>query len=180
MKNLKDYFAEIRQRPGMYLGANSISKLFDHLQGYQMTYWNNSIVNSEDTHFFENFNDFVYRYYGLTSNENWKTVILTQELNSEEDALITFFNLFDSFMNNEKITNTKNIVINLFDKFIFEQSEMKNQFGNNFQPVLTEIIGLIKDYAITGFKSDYDNIFEQLNELAEQIPELKKILSDPA
>ena len=60
IKNLKDYFEVIRQRPGMYLGTNTISKLYDHLQGFQMAYWLNNFDNSIDKHFFDNFTDFVY------------------------------------------------------------------------------------------------------------------------
>ena len=78
IKNLKDYFVRLRQRPGMYLGENTITKLHDHLQGYSIAYWFNDIDNPVDKNFFDNFNEFVYRYYGVTTNDNWKGVILEQ------------------------------------------------------------------------------------------------------
>ena len=177
MRNLIDYFTEIRVRPGMYLGNNTITKLYDHLQGYQMAYWNNKFENSVDKYFFENFNEFIYNYYGVTTNDNWKGIILGQNFGNEEVALSKFFELFDLFINNEKTTNSKNIVLLLFDKLIFDQVEMKEKLGNIFLQILKETIELIKEYAMTDFKYDYDNILDQLNEKAEEIPELKKILT---
>jgi hypothetical protein len=98
MKNLKDYFEQLRKRPGMYMsGKDSISSLFDHLQGYRMACFNNDIKNVIDTQFFENFNDFVDNHYNTARNNNWKGVILEQCDENEELAIRTFFELFDIF-----------------------------------------------------------------------------------
>ena len=95
--NLKEYFEVVRQRPGMYLGTNTISKLHDHLQGYKMAYWHNDFDNLIDKNFFDNFNDFVYSYYGVTTNDNWRGVILEQCFNNEQAALTTFLS-FTTFL----------------------------------------------------------------------------------
>jgi hypothetical protein len=145
IKNLKGYFDVLRQRPGMFLGTNTISKLHDHLQGYQMAYWFNEIENSVDRNFFDNFNEFVYRYYGVITNDNWKGVILEQSFGNEQTALKTFFELFDLFIDNAKPTDTKKIVLAFLDKLIFEQDEMKNRFGNEFSSVLEDTVELLKE-----------------------------------
>lgn len=176
IKNLKDYFAHIRQRPGMYLGANTISKLYDHLQGYMMSYWFNAIDNPIDKNFFDNFNEFVYRYYGVTTNDNWSGVILDQSFGNEQNALETFFDLFDLFIENAKPTDTRNIVLDLFDKLVFRQEDIESKLGGNFIPVLTEVIDLVKENVLTIYKYDYDGILEQLKEKGEEIPELKILL----
>ena len=178
IKNLKDYFDVLRQRPGMFLGTNTISKLHDHLQGYQMAYWFNEIGNPVDRNFFDNFTEFVYKYYGVITNDNWKGVILEQSFGNEQTALKTFFELFDLFIENAKPINTKKIILTLFDKLIFEQDEMKNRFGNEFPSVLNNIVELLKENAMTTLKYDYDTILEQLNEKAEEIPELKTVLTE--
>ena len=176
IKNLKDYFVQLRKRPGMYLGANTISKLHDHLQGYQMAYWFNDFDNSVDKNFFDNFNEYVYRYYGVTTNDSWKGVILEQCFGNEQNALDTFFEIFDQFSNNAKVTDTKKIVLDLFDKLVFAQDDIKNKLGNQFSSVLSDIVQLIKENALSTLKYDYDSIYEQLNEKANEIPELKSVL----
>ena len=177
IKNLKDYFVHLRKRPAMYLGANTITKLHDHLQGYKMAYWFNDIDNSVDRNFFDNFNEFVYRYYGVTTNDSWKGVILEQCFGDEQRALDTFFELFDLFIADFNPTDTKKIVLAFFDKLIFEQEEMKEKLGSNFSSVLYDTVELIKEHTLSNLKYDYDFVLEQLNEKAEQIPELKDVLA---
>lgn len=143
-----------------------------------MAYWFNNIDNPIDKKFFDNFNEFVCAYHGLITNDNWKGVILEQTFGDEQTALNTFFELFDLFMDGAKPADTKKIVLALFDKFLFEQDEMKRRLGNDFSPVLSDAAALIKDNALSNLKYDYDLILEQLNEKAGQIPELKNILAD--
>lgn len=178
IKNLKEYFVHLRQRPGMYLGTNTITKLYDHLLGYRMAYWFNDIDNPIDIYFFDNFNEFVYRYYGVTTNDNWRGIILEQCFGNEQKALNTFFELFDLFIENAKLTDTKKIVLDLFDKLISAQDELKGKLGDNFSSILTDTVELIKDNALSTLKDDYDRIYEQLKEKAEEIPELKIVLTE--
>jgi hypothetical protein len=176
IKNLKDYFELLRQRPGMYLGANTISKLHDHLQGYSMSYWFNNIDNPIDKNFFDNFNEFVYHYYGVTTNDNWKGVILEQSFGNEQGALMTFFELFDLFIDNAKTTDSKKIVLTLFDKLIYREDNIDSKLGDTFKLVLSETLELIKENALSSLKYDYDGILEQLKERTENNSELKAII----
>lgn len=178
IKNLNDYFVHLRKRPGMYLGTNTISKLHDHLQGYMMSYWFNDIDNPFDKNFFDNFNEFVHRYYGLTTNANWKDVILEQCFGNEQNALDTFFELFDLFIDKAKVIDTKKIVLDFFDKLILGQEDLQNRLGDNFSSVRGDTIDLLKENALSTLKYDYDGIFDQLKEKAEAIPALKIILAD--
>jgi hypothetical protein len=176
--NLKDYFAVLRQRPGMYLGTNTISKLHDHLQGYMMSNWFNNIDNPIDKSFFDNFNDFVYRHYGVRTNDNWKGVILDQCFGNEQNALETFFELYDKFIDNVKLTDTKQIVIDLFDKLVLLQDEMKIKFGENYQSLLTDTVELFKENVFSNLKYDYETIYDDLKEKAETNLELRQILEE--
>ena len=178
IKNLIDYFAVVRQRPGIYLGTNTMSKLAEHLQGYQTSSWINDIKNSVDQNFFENFNDFVYSYYEITSNESWKTIILAQCLNDEQLALAKFFELFDLFIGEHKTTSSRKIVFAIFDELVFNQKEMRNKLGDDFTSILYNTIDLFKDNLVSDYKSDYDAFLEQLNENADEIPRLKLLLKE--
>ena len=178
IRNLKDYFAQVRKRPGMYLGTISISKLHDHLQGYQMAYWFNDIDNQLDKNFFDNFTQYVYSYYGVTTNDNWKGVILEQCFGNEQTALDTFFDVFDMFIENAKVIDTKKIILDLFDKLIAQDGNLKSKLGANYSVVLTDTVDLIKENALSTLKYDYDGIYEQLKEKSEEIPELNIILTE--
>jgi hypothetical protein len=178
MKNLRDYFVELRKRPAMYLGENTITKLNEHLQGYQMAYWFNDIDNLVDKTFFASFNQFVYSYYSVTTSDNWKGVILEQCFGNEQNALDTFFELFDLYIDNAKTIKTKEIVLELFDKLVKGQDNLKSKLGENFTTVLNHTVELIKDNVLSTLKYDYDEIFDQLIEKGEDIPELKSVLEE--
>jgi inhibitor of KinA sporulation pathway (predicted exonuclease) len=130
-----------------------------------------------DKNFFDNFNSFVYGYFGVTTtSDNWKGVILEQSFGDEQKALETFFELYDLFIANYKPTNTKKLVLGFLDRLIFEQDEMKKRLGENFSSVLNDTVELIKDHGLSNLKYDYDFIWELLDEKAEEIPDLKQVL----
>ncbi len=162
----------------MYLGTISISKLHDHLQGYQMAYWFNDIDNQLDKNFFDNFTQYVYSYYGVTTNDNWKGVILEQCFGNEQTALDTFFDVFDMFIENAKVIDTKKIILDLFDKLIAQDGNLKSKLGANYSVILTDTVDLIKENALSTLKYDYDGIYEQLKEKSEEIPELNITLTE--
>lgn len=178
IRNLKDYFAVLRQRPGMYLGTNTISKLHDHLQGYLMSNWFNNIDNPIDKYFFDNFNDFVYRFYGVRNNANWRDVILVQCFGNEQNALETFFELYDKFIDNAKLTDTRQIVIDIFDKLVLLQDDMKIKLGKNYQNLLADTIELFKENVFSNLKYDYETIYDDLKEKAKTNLALRQILEE--
>jgi hypothetical protein len=63
---------------------------------------------------------------------------------------------------------------------VFQQQNLKEKLGDNFSSILADTIELIKDNLLTNYKSDFDYILEQLNVKAEQIPELKLLLTELA
>jgi hypothetical protein len=101
IRNLIDYFSQVRKRPEMYLGTNTITKLYDQLHGYKMAFWFNDIDNPVDKNFLDNFTNFVCLHYGVQTNDNWKSIILEQSSGSEQNALNAFFDLFDLFVAGE-------------------------------------------------------------------------------
>ncbi len=175
-KNLKEIFVHLRERPVMYLGTNTITALYNYLNGYGMSFWLNNIKNDEDQNFIDNFDEFVQSYYEVQTTAGWCNIILKQSNNDEQLALKKFFELFDLFYNNVKLTESKRIVLKFLDRLIFEQDELKAEFGNDFQKILEESINLIKTNILTNIKSNYDRILEELNDMAVEKPELQKII----
>jgi hypothetical protein len=177
IQNLVDYFAMVRMRPGMYLGTNQISKLHDHLQGYQMACSFNKVVNSVDDKFFEGFNQFVYSYYEVEGYGNWRDIILEQSYYSEQAALKKFFELFDSFFDKSKVLPSKKIVMALFDEICKEQGHLKLELGKDFGSIKLETVDLIKENLLKNTKSDFDFVLEQLEIRAEECPGLRTTLN---
>jgi hypothetical protein len=90
--------------------------------------------------------------------------------------LTRFFELFDIFINNSNTTNSKKIVLAFFDELVFQQQNLKEKLGTSFPSILSDTIDLLKDNVFTNYKSDFDDILEQLQEKAKDIPELNHVL----
>jgi|JI10StandDraft_1071094.scaffolds.fasta_scaffold446328_1 hypothetical protein len=178
IRNLKDYFVVLRERPGMFLGKNTITKLHDHLLGYRTAMSIAGVIDPSDDHFFKNFHDFVCTYYDVKVNSGWNTLILDQCFNDEEEALARFFELYDLFVTDTKIISSKKIVMTLFESIVNNQTKLKESLGENFATILEETFDLIKDNAITNSKQDFDYILDQLTMRAEVDPDLNKLLSE--
>ena len=176
IRDLQEYFILLRKRPGMYLGNNTITKLFDHLQGYLMATWFNRIENHVDDNFFKNFHEFICNYYEVTTTQSWCGIILEQSFGNEQTALNTFFELFDLFMADVKSNNSKKIVLGLFETLVTRRDHIERDLGDNFTNILIETFDLITQYALSNLKYDYDEILEQLRDKATNIPELEKVL----
>ena len=94
--------------------------------------------------------------------------------------MTTFFELYDLFIYDKKTINSKKIVLSLFDQLVYQQADLKQKLGESFPSILADTIELLKDNVMTNYKSDFDDILEQLNEKAEKIPELKLLLTELA
>ena len=84
---------QIRERPGMWLGTPSITRLYLFLLGY--TY---AVLEYEGyrLHFMADFLDYIIRVYPSDLALNWDGLILIGR--SEEEALWEFFRQLDLFL----------------------------------------------------------------------------------
>ena len=82
------------------------------------------------------------------------------------------------FIENAKVIDTKKIILDLFDKLIAQDGNLKSKLGANYSVVLTDTVDLIKENALSTLKYDYDGIYEELKEKSEEIPELNIILTE--
>lgn len=178
IRNIKDYLAQLRLRPGMYIGENKITKLHDHLLGYRMAIIFNKCNDQIDKDFFDNFNDFVCSYYDINTNSGWSNLILEQTFGNEEEALKTFFELYDLFATKTQTNSSRKIVMTLFDSLVYNQNSLKEKLGENFSIILEETFDLIKDNVITNSKYDFDYVLDQLKMKAINDPALQTLLSE--
>jgi hypothetical protein len=93
MASFKEIVLKIKERPSMYLGANSISCLKAFLDGWYLR-------DEEGVHDTELFNDFIKwieKRFSVKGNQGYAKIILFYS-QDECSALKTFFELFDTFL----------------------------------------------------------------------------------
>jgi hypothetical protein len=85
---------EIRKRPGMYLGAPSLTKLEAFLNGYQVAAYYMDV--HEPRNLVADFRDWIHTRY-KTTKAGWDALIL-RDSKDEADAFDHCWRLFDEFL----------------------------------------------------------------------------------
>ena len=99
-----EYFYEmlqsIKQRPGMYLGKCSITRLHSFLIGYMGARQDLGLPVTEEENEFDKFQEWIQERFQIKSSHAWNDIILFYSAD-EKDALNKFFELFEKFKNGE-------------------------------------------------------------------------------
>jgi hypothetical protein len=93
---LYDLLARIKQRPGMYLGKVSITRLKMLLMGYSMSRGELGLQLTEQEKQFAQFQRWIQAKYQVNSAQGWESIILSQ-VEDEKLAFDLFFDLFEKF-----------------------------------------------------------------------------------
>jgi hypothetical protein len=101
-KNSQEYLYElltrIKQRPGMYLGKVSITRLKMLLMGYSMSRGELGLQLTQQEKQFAQFQKWIQGKYQINSAEGWESIILSQ-VEDEKLACDLFFQLLEQFKN---------------------------------------------------------------------------------
>ncbi|BAU15448.1 hypothetical protein LEP3755_60060 [Leptolyngbya sp. NIES-3755] len=97
---LYDLLERIRQRPGMYLGSVSVTRLSAFLGGYMCSRTESQLPDTPQEEEFSGFQDWIQARYKITSAHGWEQIILFHS-SDEKDAFHRFFQLLDEFRNGE-------------------------------------------------------------------------------
>ena len=99
-KNSQEYLynllARIEQRPGMYLGKVSLTRLKMLLMGYSMSRGELGLNLTEQEKQFAQFQQWVQTKYQVNLSQSWENIILSQ-VEDEKLAFDLFFELFKAF-----------------------------------------------------------------------------------
>ena len=88
----------VRRRPGMFLGTNSVSKLYIFIAGYRFALPDGSSDLQTEGHLpFSYFNAYVAKRYNCSGSMGWANILLEVCHGSEEDGLKLFFEVLDEF-----------------------------------------------------------------------------------
>jgi hypothetical protein len=93
---LYDLLARIKQRPGMYLGKVSLTRLKMLLMGYSMSRGELGLQLTQQEKQFAQFQQWIQTKYQINSAQGWETIILSQ-VEDEKLAFDLFFELFEQF-----------------------------------------------------------------------------------
>ena len=75
---LYDLLARIKQRPGMYLGKVSLTRLKMLLMGYGMSRGELGLQLTEQEKQFAKFQQWIQTKYQINSSQGWESIILSQ------------------------------------------------------------------------------------------------------
>jgi len=95
-----EMFGIIQQRPGMFLGQCSITRLRAFLDGYMSSRADLGLPQTQQELEFNQFQDWIQTRFKISSSHGWDSIILFYSAD-EKDALNNFFELFEQFRNGE-------------------------------------------------------------------------------
>ena len=105
LKRKSEYLYEmlqrIQQRPGMFLGKPSITRLKSFLDGYIASRQDLSLATTQEEIEFDKFQTWVQERFQIESSHGWDSIILFYSAD-EKDALNNFFELLEKFRHGEK------------------------------------------------------------------------------
>jgi hypothetical protein len=96
----------IKQRPGMYIGQCSITRLNMLLIGYSQARMELGLPRTEQEKNFDDFQEWIQSKFNINTSQGWDSIILSNSTN-EKDAFYKFFQLFEQFLHG--VTNTANL-----------------------------------------------------------------------
>jgi len=93
MASFREIIQKIKERPSMYLGANSISCLKAYLDGWYFR----DVEGIDDIEIMNSFQTWIEKRFSINGVQSYARIILFYS-QDECSALRTFFELFDSFL----------------------------------------------------------------------------------
>ncbi|AFZ28096.1 hypothetical protein Cylst_6128 [Cylindrospermum stagnale PCC 7417] len=95
-----DFLKRLRQRPAMYLGTSSITRLYMLLKGYDYARREAGVTLTAQEQDFLQFQEWVQARFDIHSPQSWDKIILFHSID-EQEALKDFFKLLDEFLNRQ-------------------------------------------------------------------------------
>lgn len=112
MNQLLNLITEIQNRPGLYIGSESVSKLYMFIQGYSYAHYeqdNDCLQEDEAT--LAGFQTWVEQKYQMQISRSWDAIILFHSDN-EIEAFQKFYALFEEYQAGLHSLNGKSTVSN--------------------------------------------------------------------
>ncbi len=162
-KNLYISLDKMRERPAMYLGSHSITRMEAFISGF----YEGSKDEITENPTFEGFNDFVGKFYGKYTTAGWKNLILSDHYGNEKEALDRFFVLLDEYRENPNKPNSRAIILRLMHVAMLDfRAEDDHQRQKQIADLLHHVPNQLGDAIYGGISVWYDNILQDIFERA--------------
>jgi hypothetical protein len=162
-KNLYDSLDKMRERPAMYLGEKSITRM----EAFIMGFYEGSNDEITENPPFHDFNDFVGKFYGKYTTAGWKNLILSDHYGNEKEALDRFFELLDEYRENPNKPNSRAIILRLMHVAMLDfRAEDDHQRQKQIADLLHHVSNQLGDAIYGGISVWYDNILQDIFERA--------------
>jgi hypothetical protein len=107
MSGVYELLRKIKARPGMYIGAASVSNLFMFLAGYKTARLELGIEPAqEEMEFYREFQPWLQKRFQLQTVNSWANIIRLYAPD-EKEAFNYFFKLLDEFLAREKVADVE-------------------------------------------------------------------------
>lgn len=97
MSSLYNLLNQVRQKPGMYIGAPSLTSLHMFLGGYEFSRQEQNIKLTAEEKEFEGFQAWIQERFKITASVSWAKIILLYSAD-ERAGFELFFELWDEFI----------------------------------------------------------------------------------
>jgi hypothetical protein len=174
--NLYEHLDQIRERPAMWIGNVSVSKLDTYILGYNACC---HIKGIEENLFpsWNIFHEFVKRKTNFSeSTSGWCNMILTHCAGDEEKAFAVFYEYFDEFKKGETLaTFIKTLVPKHKSDWNFDKSTDFLWYGyQELKPIIPQLLEWLQDYNFPVAKPIAQHLQKMLPDI---IPDLIPILN---
>ncbi len=140
-KNFYQLLDKIKTRPALYLGKRSIFSLQAFLDGYTFACRQLAIPVTEQEQEFAEFQNWIEKQFNRQSTKSWARIILFYS-EDESQAIDTFFELFEDFLQRESLPMTKQS----FATSLSENSN-KKQINSLLENLSEEALDQVREFA---------------------------------
>ncbi|MCI0446992.1 hypothetical protein L0152_27785 [bacterium] len=108
MDHLYELLQKIKERPGLYLGQRSITRLHAFIGGYSLAQHELGVPSLETEHILGEFQEWIQHRFEIGSSHSWAQIILFYS-EDEQEAFQQFFDLFEEFLEQHEPSTSKEI-----------------------------------------------------------------------
>jgi hypothetical protein len=167
--NFYQLLDKIKTRPALYLGKRSIFSLQAFLDGYTCACRQLGISVTEQEQEFAEFQDWIEKQFNQPSTHSWARIIVFYS-EDESQALDTFFELFDKFLQRES-------------SGIPTQSLATNRPENGNKKQLNSMLENLSEEALAQLREEAESLHQQaksgcisLLQIYKKIAKMKKLV----
>ena len=95
MSPIIDLLMEMRRRPALYIGGDSVVKLAAFLRGYSHALDQHCSMKTHQ--FLEGFREWVAKHFSVTISQSWENIIQFHSAD-EKEAMQMFWRLMDEYL----------------------------------------------------------------------------------